>query len=68
MHEDNHMTAMTSASGVKSHFRFGLLLLCLLILVPASLSCGDEPIKESAFGKSVGPGKFILPDKDGWWN
>jgi hypothetical protein len=62
------MTTMTIASGVKSHFRFGLLMLCLPVLVPASPACGDEPIKESAFGKSLVPGKSILPAKDGWWN
>jgi len=33
--------------------------------VPASVACGDEPIKESAFGKSLVAGKFILPAKDG---
>ena len=28
----------------------------------------DQPIKESAFCKSLVPGKFILPAEEGWWN
>ena len=67
-HEAYDVTTMTIASGVKLHFRLGLLVLCLPVLIPASLCCGNEPIKESAFGKSLVPGKFILPAKDGWWN
>ena len=62
------MTTLTIASSVKSLLRFGLSILCVLILVPASRSCSDEPIRESALAKSLVPGKFILPAKDGWWN
>ena len=28
----------------------------------------DQPITESAFGRSLVAGKFILPAKEGWWN
>lgn len=28
----------------------------------------DQPVVESAFAKSLVPGNFILPPKDGWWN
>ena len=62
------MTTMTITFGLKSHFTFAFFLLCVLVQVPVSPSCGDEPIKESAFAKSLVPGKFILPAKDGWWN
>ena len=27
-----------------------------------------QPIEESTFCKSLIPGKYILPAKDGWWN
>ncbi len=63
------MTLITNI--VRAHERFVLawLTCCLFVLVPASLACGgDQPIQESAFGKSLVPGKFILKAKDGWWN
>jgi hypothetical protein len=44
-HKANDMTTTKVASGVKSHFRFGLAILCLPILAPASLSCGDAENK-----------------------
>ena len=57
--------------------RFAALILCLLVVIPASKCVGQEEsantpvnevIKESAFGKSLKAGKFILPAKEGWWN
>ncbi|EMI43329.1 putative secreted protein [Rhodopirellula sp. SWK7] len=62
------MTMLLSRMHTKSQYKLALCTCCLLVLVPSSLSCGDEPIRDSAFGKSLVPGKFILPAKEGWWN
>lgn len=47
--------------------------LCLSFLLPTAIGFGQdekstEPVIESAFGKSLVAGKFILPAKEGWWN
>ena len=62
--------AITTISVSSSAGRVRCVLACVLLtLVSATLTYAqDEPIKESAFGKSLVPGKFILPAKDGWWN
>ncbi|TWU36562.1 Glycosyl hydrolases family 43 [Novipirellula aureliae] len=61
------MTLLKLGLNAGSRFQFALLT-CCLIVAPASLCLSDEPMKESAFGKSLVAGKFILPAKDGWWN
>ena len=60
-----------------SQFFSRTLLLCLLMLASTTIvnaqddakaETDDKPIVESSFAKSLVPGKFILPPKDGWWN
>ena len=63
------MTSRSKNSSTKSIAWF----LCLIVLLPTAVGVGQsqtstEPIKESAFGKSLVAGKFILPAKEGWWN
>ena len=52
---------------MKHQLPLGLFL--LLMLLPCSFAnAQNEPLTESAFAKSLKPGKFILPAKEGWWN
>ena len=50
--------------------RLFVLSICLLLqwAVTPSARGQEGPIAESAFGKSLVAGKFILPAKEGWWN
>jgi hypothetical protein len=43
------------------------LSLSVAMGVCAAGTCG-QPIEESSFCKSLVPGKYILPAKEGWWN
>ena len=68
---DRSVTNMKMKTSLRfnSNFRLSLLAICLLALIDTGLCHGQtDPIKESAFGKSLVPGKFILPAKEGWWN
>jgi len=45
-----------------------VLIVCTGVMTGMAQTEKPVPIKESAFGKSLVAGKFILPAKDGWWN
>jgi hypothetical protein len=57
-------------AGVRAHgFRSIMKFIILACLIPISaFSEKDQPIRESSFCKSLVPGKYILPAKEGWWN
>ena len=61
-------------------YQLPIALICLLTIASTAIAQAQEqnhdqrqhsdaaPIQESAFAKSLVPGKFILPPKAGWWN
>jgi hypothetical protein len=52
-----------------SGFRSLLQLSGMLGFLLFSTSCKEDlTVKESSFSKSLVPGKYILPAKEGWWN
>ena len=61
-------------------YQIRIAILCLLAILPTAIAQAQDKeqeqssnqdtalIQESTFAKSLVPGKFILPPKDGWWN